>query len=325
MRYAATWSDATLVAINALTPDVRTLDIRPEGGVKPFQPGAHIDITVLIDGVPETRSYSLVGEAGGETYRIAVKKRPETRGGARYLHTLQPGARLVITEPKSSFALALDHPEFLLVAGGIGITPLVGMASLLKRRGARFRLLYAARTAADLAFVDDLSAELGDRLSIHLSDAGNRLDLAAAFGALAPGALCALCGPMPMLEDARRAWASAGHAPENLRWETFGTSGKLAASDFRVVIPRHGKDLIVPANRSLLDALHDAGIAVISDCRRGECGLCAMPVLSIDGEIDHRDVFFSDHQKQENLKLCACVSRATGTLVLDTDYRPDTL
>lgn len=323
MRRTTPWSEATLVATRDVTRDVRVFDIRPAAGILPFQPGAHLDVSVLIGGLPETRSYSLVGEAGGETYRIAVKHRADTRGGSTYLRALAPGARLTISAPKSAFGIDFDHPEFLLVAGGIGITPLVGMASLLKRRGARFRLLYAARTAADLAFSDELGAELGDRLSTHVSEEGNRLDLAAAFASLAPGALCALCGPLPMLEAARRLWAGAGHAPENLRWETFGTSGKLAAKAFRVVIPRHGKDLIVPANRSLLDMLDEAGIAVISECRRGECGLCAMPILHVDGEVDHRDVFFSDHQKQENHKLCACVSRAAGTLVLDTDYRPD--
>jgi ferredoxin len=84
-------------------------------------------------------------------------------------------------------------------------------------------------------------------------------------------------------------------------------------------------EIVVPRNRSLLDALGDAGIEVMSDCRKGECGLCAMTVVSFDGRIDHRDVFLSETQKKENQKLCACVSRAAGTVVLDTDYRPDVL
>ena len=211
------------------------------------------------------------------------------------------------------------------MAGGIGITPIVGMAKLLQRRGARVRLLYAAHTRDELAFAADLRAELGDRLETFVSAEGSRMDLATAFAGLAPGALCALCGPMRMLDEARRLWARAGYPNVNLRWETFGSSGAFAAEEFKVAIPRHGIEIVVPRNRSLLDALADAGIDVMSDCRKGKCGLCAMTVVSCDGRIDHRDVFLSEAQKKENHKLCACVSRAVGTIVLDTDYRPDVI
>jgi len=130
---------------------------------------------------------------------------------------------------------------------------------------------------------------------------------------------------MPLLDDARRLWLAAGRPITDLRWETFGSSGAFPAEDFTVAVPRHGVEIVVPRNRTLLDTLADAGIEVISDCRKGECGLCALTVMSFDGRIDHRDVFLSDAQKAENQKICACVSRAAGRIVIDTDYRPDAI
>ncbi len=325
MRFALTWQEATLRAVNDLTPDIREFQIVPAAGCQSFLPGAHIDLGLTLGGLPETRSYSLVGEPGGDHYRIAVKRRPDSRGGSAYLWSLAPGARLAITQPKTAFEIGFCRREYLLVAGGIGITPLVGMAGLMRRRGSRVRLLYAARKTEDLAYLHQLRALLGDDLEIFLSESGRRIDFTAAFAALGPDALCALCGPMPMLEDARRAWSTAGRPMADLRWETFGTSGHLAAEAFTVRLPRHNLELVVPRNRTLLDTLEEAGIDVIHDCRKGECGLCAMDVLAIDGLIDHRDVFFSDHEKAGNRRLCACVSRANGTLTLDTDFRPDVL
>ena len=128
---------------------------------------------------------------------------------------------------------------------------------------------------------------------------------------------------MRMLEAARRAWNEAGRPPADLRFETFGSSGLLPTAEFRVRLKGTGAEIVVPPNRSMLAALNGAGFEVISDCQRGECGVCAIDVIAVDGEIDHRDVFFSDHQKQGNAKICPCVSRAVGTVTVDTLYQPD--
>ena len=109
----------------------------------------------------------------------------------------------------------------------------------------------------------------------------------------------------------------------DLRFETFGSSGRLPTQAFKLRVPRHELEIEVPANSTLLEALEAAGVQTLWDCRRGECGLCAMDVLSVDGEIDHRDVFLSDHEKKSNCRVCACVSRAVGTLTIDSAYRPD--
>jgi vanillate O-demethylase ferredoxin subunit len=132
-----------------------------------------------------------------------------------------------------------------------------------------------------------------------------------------------VCGPVPMLDAARHAWEAAGRPAADLRYETFGNSGRFAPQAFRVRIPRHTLDIMVPAGCSLLDALEQAGVEAVSDCRRGECGLCTLDVLALDGEIDHRDVFLSEHEKQGNTRLCACVSRVVGSVTLDSSYRPD--
>ena len=126
-----------------------------------------------------------------------------------------------------------------------------------------------------------------------------------------------------MLEAARRAWNDAGRAPADLRYETFGSSGLKPTAEFRVRLKGSDTELVVPQNSSMLDALNGAGFEVISDCQRGECGVCAVDVIAVEGEIDHRDVFFSDQQKHDNRKICPCVSRAIGVVTIDTLYRPE--
>lgn len=324
MRFATIWGEAEITTVTDVAECVREIAITPLGRpVARFRPGAHLDVSLIIGERPDTRSYSLVGRPGEPCYRIAVKRRADSRGGSQAMWRMPAGARLSISEPIDSFSIEPGRSAYLLVAGGIGITPLVGMAEELAAGGADVRLLHAVRHPEEAAYAERLQSRLRERYRLHASAQGDRLDLASAFAALAPGGLAAICGPMPMLDAAKRIWAAQDRPPADLRWETFGSGGNLATEPFVVKLPRFGRKIVVPASRSLLEALEEAGLDVISDCRRGECGLCAVDVLACDGTIDHRDVFFSAHQKQESRKLCACVSRAHGTLTIDTAYRAD--
>lgn len=321
MRFVETWTSATLVATRDLTADIREFLLRPQQPVAAFAPGSHINVGVDIDGRPETRSYSLVGEADPQGLRIAVRRAPDSRGGSRYMWQLAPGARLNITLPGSQFQIDWTRSHYCLIAGGIGITPIFGIAQVLARRHADFVLHYAVRSRREAAYLDELQALLGDRLIVHAGDEGRRLDLAATFAQLPSQAMTLFCGPMRMLDAARHAFLAAGRPLADLSYETFGSSGLLPTEAFRVRLADAGVELVIPGDRSMLDVLNEAGHEVISDCRRGECGVCAIDVVGVDGEIDHRDVFLSDHQKRENRKICPCVSRARGVLTVDTLHR----
>ena len=316
------WRDAQLRSVTDLTPDVRLFTIAPEGGFVAPEPGCHINVGVLVDGRPDVRSYSVVGACGDGLYRIAVKRIDPGRGGSAYLWGLAPGARLRITAPRNLFALTRGRPHYLLVAGGIGITPIYGMALALAGSGAGLRLLYAARTAADLAFADELRARLGDGMETFVEAEGAMIDLEREIAALPEGGELYVCGPIGLLDAARRLWAAAGRPAGALRFETFGNTGRFPAEEFTVTIPRLGRTVTVPRNRTLLEALEEAGVDMIFNCRRGECGLCAVTILDAEGEVDHRDVFFSDRQKAENRQMCTCVSRAVGGgITIDTADR----
>jgi vanillate O-demethylase ferredoxin subunit len=323
MTQTPEWTHAVIQSFQDVTPSVRELTLLPADSAQVFSPGSHLQVQVLVNGKPQTRSYSLVGPPNGLTYRIAVKCLPDGRGGSLAMWRLNVGDRLRITPPQNHFPLDLSAPAYLLVAGGIGITPLVLMAQTLVQRGAVVQLLYGARTEAELAFSPLLTTSLGDRFKTFVTAKGETIDFEASIATLPLGGQLYICGPAPMLDAARRAWALAGHPPANLRFETFGTSGRLAPEAFEVHIPRQNVQLRVAADETLLDALEKAGVQSLSNCRRGECGLCAMDILAIDGEIDHRDVFLSDQEKQENKRLCICVSRVIGTVTLDGAYRPD--
>ena len=328
MRNAIQWHPATVRQHRDLSVTVREFELRPEGGVLPWTVGSHLNVQVRVDGRPETRSYSLVGlpheAAAADVYRIAVKRAQPGRGGSRHMWSLETGAELMVGEPNNHFELPLTAKQYLLVAGGIGITPIVGMAQMLAARGADVSLCYAARSADELVFADTLRSTLGDRLQTFTDDGGARMDIAAQIAALHPQALLLMCGPLPLLDAVREAWAQTLRPAANLRFETFGNSGAVENEAFWVKLPRHGVELQVPADRTLLDVLNDAGIDTLFDCKRGECGLCAMDIVSTHGTIDHRDVFFSAQEKAGNQRLCACVSRVSGGgLVLDSAWRAD--
>jgi ferredoxin-NADP reductase len=324
MRYVDHWDVIVVRAVRDLTPSVREFTLETPW-IAPHGPGAHIDVEVLIDGRPETRSYSLVGEGGGAVRRIAVKGEQPSRGGSRYMWSLSPGARLKATPPSNSFELSLEGGAYLLLAGGIGVTPMVGMASALVGRKADARMIYAGRARAEMAYLEDLAGLLGERLTVSADvDGGGPPDLAAAFAGLASDAQVYVCGPIPMLEAAKRVWKAAGRPASNLRFETFGSSGRYANAPFTVKIPRLGLEIEVPESRSMLDALTEAGVGVLADCRRGECGLCAMDVIAVNGIVDHRDVFLSDAEHQAAEKICACVSRlAGGAITVEPAWRGD--
>lgn len=312
------WGPATLRATRDLTADIRLFEIASSNPVRAVAPGSHVSVLLPIAPGSDVRSYSIVG-ASDDILRIAVKRLPDSRGGSAYLWSLAPGARLTVSQPRNHFPLGRDAPDYLLVAGGIGITPIYGMALALVEAGLPVRLLYGVRSPADAALAEELRAVLGDRLVVS---AGTPIDLDAAIAGLAPGGEMYVCGPIGMLEAAKRAWKASGRPVAKLRFETFGSSGRYATEAFQVRIPRLGVELEVPRTMSLLDALESAGVKMIYHCRRGECGLCALPILQTDGVVDHRDVFFTEAEKDENSKLCTCVSRAAGGVqTLDTGDR----
>lgn len=324
MRPMFSWLDAVVTSFRDVTPTVREFTIQPLDSVLSYEPGAHLQLQVLVNGRPQTRSYSLVGSPDPSCYRIAVKRLDAGRGGSLAMWQLQTGARLRMTAPQNHFCLDLTAPGYLLVAGGIGITPMVLMAQTLSQRSANVRMLFGARSKAELAFADVLRGQLGSRLQTAAAEQGEQIAFDKEIADLPKGVLMYVCGPLPMLDAARAAWARAGRPLADLRFETFGSSGRFVPQAFQVLVPRHQLDITVAQETSLLETLEAAGVQAMYGCRRGECGLCAMNVLALDGEIDHRDVFLSDHEKAANQRMCVCVSRVLGSVTLDSAYRSET-
>jgi ferredoxin-NADP reductase len=320
------FAEGRVRTVTDIAVDVRMIEIEPAREIHPHPTGAHLDIVVVIEGLPDIRSYSLVGERPLDgAYRIAVKEIAESRGGSKYVRALEPGATVEVSEPQSHFELQYGRPEYLLVAGGIGITPLIGMAQALERHGQPFRFLYAARTREQMPFVTELMDLLGDRLELYVSSEGRRLDLGAELEKLDPDGEAYLCGPLRLRDAAQHTWREKGRRPDRLQFETFASGGRFAPQEFVVRLHDQGnRELTVRRNRTLLDSLTDNGVEIIWDCLRGECGLCAARVLDADGELDHRDVFLSEEQRREGATIVTCVSRAVGgAITLDTGFRPE--
>lgn len=316
------WLPAELVATRDLTPTIREFTISTSRALA-CPPGSHLKVRIDTAGRDDFRSYSVVDYAAG-IVRIAVKRQPESRGGSAHMWSLHPGAQLDIAPPRCDFPLTAGAAHYLLVAGGVGVTPMVAMAEQLAKRGNSLRMVYAARSADEFAYRDELQALLGERLELFAADTGEMLDIAAEIDALPADAELYMCGPFGLMEAVRHAWDAAGRPRAGLRYETFGSSGNYAAQAFTVKVPRLGVQVLVRENESMLDALENAGVGVVFECRRGECGLCSVDIVATDGDVDHRDVFFSARQHAENRRMCVCVSRiANGSVTIDPAWRGD--
>ena len=281
--------------------------------------GAHVDLH-LPNGL--VRSYSLLNDPG-ETHRycIGVNRDAHSRGGSQYLHeALRTGAVLTISAPRNNFALDESSPFNVFIAGGIGITPMLGMIARSQALGTPWRLHYAARTRAHAAFLGLLQARGAQpggelRLNFDQEPGGRLLDLQAVVAELPEGAHVYCCGPLPMLEAYEQ--ATAGLPPARVHREYFAAK-EAAATDggFSVVLARSGKTVPVRAGQTILDCLIEAGVEPTWSCREGICGTCEQRV--IDGTPDHRDLVLSEAERAANDRIMVCCSGSRSSrLVLD--------
>jgi ferredoxin-NADP reductase len=297
---------AVLERVDPVAEGVVSLVLRGVGGpLAPWDPGAHIDLT-LPNWV--VRQYSLCGDpTDTDTYRIAVRHEALSRGGSEYVHKfLRTGHRLEVSQPRNNFPL-LPASEYLFIAGGIGITPMVPMLAAAIEAGAQARLVYVGRSRTSMPFADELESVHGDRVRIWATEQDGRPDLVA-LAASAPEALVYCCGPTAMLDA-----AEAAFLPQQLHVERFEPTVREFApnTDFEVKCARSGKIIQVGADETVLDALNYAGYPVDSGCREGICGSCEIVVL--DGEPEHRD----DIGAPAGRMYC-CVSRSlSASLTVD--------
>jgi phthalate 4,5-dioxygenase reductase subunit len=262
------------------------------------------------------RRYSLINDGSApEVYKIAVKREPESRGGSASMHDeATVGTELRVEPPENDFPMG-EANEYLLIAGGIGVTPIYSMAQQLDREGKPFNIIYCTRSPEDTAYLDEMRAAFGDRLLVH-HDEGDPEKVYDFWDHFEEPKKMHVycCGPAPLMEEIE---AISGHWPEGrVNFEDFKPVDVVREDDkaFDVVLEKSGKRVTVPEDRSILEALRDAGVATVSSCESGTCGTCKTRLLS--GEVDHRDMVLMDEEKSENIMIC--VSRAKeGELVLD--------
>jgi ferredoxin-NADP reductase len=288
----------------------------PNGGELPaWTPGAHIDF-VLNDQL--IRQYSLCGSPSKpDMWRVGVLRAPDSRGGSERVHdVLTPGSIVRIRGPRNHFPLVAS-PRYLFIAGGIGITPILPMIAEADAAGADWRLTYGGRERASMAFLDEL-AQYGDRVTIIPQDEQGMLDLEAVLGAPRPDTLVYCCGPEGLLSAVEKfceKWPLG-----TLHLERFTAKPQEPAaevnSSFELVLQRSGLTLHVPADKSVLTVIREAGVSVLASCLEGVCGTCETEV--IDGEVDHRDSILNDEERASNEYMMVCVSRCRSPrLTLD--------
>ena len=320
--------ELTISDIRVETPLIRSLGLQaPDGSpLPPFSPGAHLQ--VRIPGLADARCYSLVTFAPEATcfdtpqaYRLGVRIEADSSGGSRFMHGLRVGDTLTVTGPKNDFPLhaaKADETETVLIAGGIGITPIAAMASALQAAGRPWSMHYSGRSLDQLAFKDELTALAGPALHLHADDdPASRLDIGALLDDLSTTQHLYVCGPKGMIDAVIEGAKARGWPACHVHFELFTSAAPLAGDQpFEVELSQSGQVLTIPADKTIVEVMEEAGCDPMYDCKRGECGVCTATVLK--GEPDHRDYFLSDAEKAGGKLIQICISRAKSPrLVLD--------
>lgn len=300
------------------TPEICCFELIPDqGGPVTFTPGAHIDVHLPNDLI---RQYSLWnGPDDTQSYLIGVKREPHSRGGSVAVHNLVQGDKLQISDPRNNFELDAGDGPALLLAGGIGITPLLSMARHLNAKGRDHCLHLFARDAVHAPFQNELAVL--PEAPVHLGLVPTALDrvLAGILDGPAPDAHLYLCGPGPFMDLAERQAALAGWTAAQVHLERFSADPNgldNGGEGFEVLLKQSGKSICVEEGKTIIEAMEAAGIVHLTSCEMGVCGTCMATV--IEGEPDHRDQYLNDTEKASGKVIMPCVSRCKGKrLVLD--------
>jgi vanillate O-demethylase ferredoxin subunit len=293
----------------------------PSGATLPaFSAGAHIDV-MLADGL--VRQYSLCNDPR-ETHRymLGVLREPTSRGGSTAMHALSEGTLLDISEPRNHFPLAHDAAHSILLAGGIGVTPILCMAERLAHAGASFELHYCTREPERAAFrerFDDPHLRPHSRLYFDTAPATERIDLARVLAAPDDGKHVYVCGPAGFIDFVLDVTRQLGWRSENVHREYFGAPAANAATHdtdgpFQVKLAGSGRIVDVAPTQTIVAALEQAGITIATSCEQGVCGTCLTRVLA--GEPDHRDVYLTDEERAANDQFLPCCSRSKSPLLV---------
>jgi vanillate O-demethylase ferredoxin subunit len=313
---ARTRLDARIEAVRTVANEVRTLVFVPAPGTHfpRFDAGAHIDVHLPSGRV---RQYSICNDpTERDRYQIAVKRDPNGRGGSAEVHAdLSAGMAITLGVPRNLFRLDPTAQRVVLIAGGIGITPLLSMAYALEANDTPFDLHVCARTAEDVPFGDALP--FADRAQVHLDRDGRPgFDAGRDLAPYATGQHLYLCGPAGFMKAVEQTARSHGWPEAAIHTESFGADVSQAAENrpFDVVLSRSGKVIPVAPDVTIIDALRGHGVVVPTACLQGVCGRCVTAVVA--GEVEHRDAVLTPEQRA--CQMCVCVSRAAGDrLVLD--------
>ncbi|WP_394065509.1 PDR/VanB family oxidoreductase [Alcaligenes sp. WGS1538] len=309
--------------VQSLTAQIKAITLRAAGGgsLPVFAAGAHIMVNVAPDGgAVKHRSYSLINSTrqSGQ-YEIAVKLEAQGGGGSRFMHALQVGDRLKAGLPRNDFGLCDQEHEAVLIAGGIGITPILSMAHALSSSGMPYVLHYASRSPQGMAYKEVVQALCGPRASLYFDEGepSKGLSVMQVLGEPAARRHVYVCGPRPLIDAVIAAAKALQWPSSHVHFELFGApASREQDRPCRVVLQRSALTLDVPAGQSILEAMVEAGVDPMFDCGRGECGACAVRVLA--GTPEHRDYALSDSDREEDRLMCVCVSRArSDELVLD--------
>ena len=309
--------EVRLAAIRYAARDTNIFEFRrPDDKPLPaYAPGAHVDMH-LPSG--HLRNYSLiVARPDPGVYTFAIKRDPASRGGSRYIHDeLHVGRTLKISAPRNNFPLNEDARDTILLAGGIGITPIWCMVQRLAELKRSWKLHYGCRSRADMAFLAELEGLGG--AAFHFDDeAGGVLDVAGIVGAAPKDAHLYCCGPTPMLnafEAATRGWPR-----EQIHIEYFTPRQEPANAKkggFTVELARSGQEFFIPEGRTILEVLLDEGVDVDYSCELGICGACEQRIIS--GTPEHHDSILTEEEQAENRRVMICCAGCkTERLVLD--------
>lgn len=314
--------ELVVTGIRQLTPEVRAYELRRPNmeDLPAVTAGSHIEIPVPFDdGRQETRTYSISSNPNRrDAYEIAVRLDPDGRGGSRAVHERYAlGLRIRASLPRNAFSLHDNGHPAVLIAGGIGITPLKAMAQSLKAEGRAFQLHYSARSHSHMAYRSKLALALDDAVTFYAGDEGRRIDIEALLSDAPADAMFYVCGPTRLIDAVRHAADALGVDRKRIRYERFVTATpEDSDTAIQVHLARSGTEFTVARYQTILDALLDAGVDADYGCKSGTCGACAVKVL--DGVPAHRDRALSDAERDQAGLMCPCVSRAASeSLVFD--------